>query len=680
MIIYVDVHCGFEPSTLVDGNPMQEQPQTADDRLESLEERIRELESTVEHTPQSGTTRRRTLAGLAGGLGLVAAASQPGGATQSPRNDAEGRSEPDSANGERARRPVGTERVTDLVQITPTFVSSYSDVGAAINDAISTHGGGPAYARIDVEGEYDVSTTIDPELGEYIALDLQGAKLTAVDGLDANVIGKQTATSAIRNWIVRGGVIDGNGGNQNTLGTAVRFNDDGENYDNENIRVVDVDTRNCRNSGITVSGRNALIAFCRTLGWSAHGQLVTGENSRIVGGVAGESVDRGIRDWHIPFTILEGRNQAIVGCHAYDLADKPSVRTFTPEASIDGIIANCTAKNVGGSAHEGGKLVQIGRECERILLHNLTATGVSGYTTKTGVSPFPRNVTISNVRADAQLRIDDLSDVVVRNCVVPSIYALATNTDVENVSITGCDAAIRVGQSGGTYAVENATVADNHVADGNIKTNGVLSSWSGLVVRDNVVQKSSTDGRGISVTLPDGGVCSGNTVRYPGGGSNAVRGIQVSLQGTGQVCNNTVYESPGPGVYVSGGARPAIADNTVIRANQQGGTSGQYGAALVLDGVSDGDVHDNRFVGSTHANDVYETSECAGCVFTGNDVRNNTLTTNSGDVYPGVNRGFSGLSSPPSAPWDGAVYLDDGSNTASGNPALRLYDGSWNDL
>lgn len=38
-------------------------------------------------------------------------------------------------------------------------------------------------------------------------------------------------------------------------------------------------------------------------------------------------------------------------------------------------------------------------------------------------------------------------------------------------------------------------------------------------------------------------------------------------------------------------------------------------------------------------------------------------------------------SSPPSSPSNGDVYVDDGTNTSSGNPAFRLYDGgAWTEL
>lgn len=65
--------------------------------------------------------------------------------------------------------------------------------------------------------------------------------------------------------------------------------------------------------------------------------------------------------------------------------------------------------------------------------------------------------------------------------------------------------------------------------------------------------------------------------------------------------------------------------------------------------------------------------------------RNETVTFDGEDVHAGT-VGANALDMPaqqtvPASPTQGMVYLDDGTNTGSGAPAFRYFDGTnWNDL
>lgn len=588
---------------------------------------------------------------------------------------------------------INTESVSlgQSVRLSRGKVDQFSDVGAAINHYIQEFGGGGRFGYIEVVGNYTLETQIDPRLADWIHLDCTGAKLTAADSLDGNMLGRNESDADIKHWRVAGGVWDCAGSTRSGIpGTAIRFYPDSS-HTVEDVKVVDATALNTRNSGIVVVGTDCRIDSCVSKGFGAHGMIIGGDDSSIVNSVARDGVDYGIRDWIIGMTTLHGDDLVISNCRVDGLPDtsnKVNPQGYTLEDGQNQQLVDSVATDIGGTNNGYGKGVLLvggsnGLSCR---LENVTIGPVGNYAVSDGTPsnrPQPDGVAIDGLEAANQVRAEDWNNVDIVDVDCPFVRVLASRYNIENIRVRDCNARVELSQSNddgnGPCDLTNVSIKEcDIVTDGvAIRTTGSQSSWSAIAIEDNEIRLTGTSSRGISVTLPGGCSISGNRVEYPGGGSSDVRGIQADSGGYLEVCNNTVVKTPGPGIYIGSATGGRVSENTISEANQQGGGSTQYGAALVLTTCSDVRATDNDFVGTSQVSEIYENSDCAGTILEGNDIRTNGWSLNSGDAYPANNPGHSGLGTPPSSPWVGARYQDDGTNTGSVPLVARWDGGQW---
>lgn len=175
--------------------------------------------------------------------------------------------------------------------------------------------------------------------------------------------------------------------------------------------------------------------------------------------------------------------------------------------------------------------------------------------------------------------------------------------------------------------------------------------------------------------------------------SNDSNGLRV---GTGASCGNWdvqgswFYNNGWSGIHaLDGGSNVLINGTTVINNGTGTNTSDDDGIKFSANsnGYSNVCVTNCRVTdegGNQQYGIVYSGTTASGFVIEGNNVTGNAdinIGWTTGVPIVRNNEGFGAMSSPPTEPNTGSVYLDDGTNTGDSTPAYRYYDGTvWHDL
>jgi len=161
--------------------------------------------------------------------------------------------------------------------------------------------------------------------------------------------------------------------------------------------------------------------------------------------------------------------------------------------------------------------------------------------------------------------------------------------------------------------------------------------------------------------------------------------IRLSGGSDHEIIDNHLEDAPEDGKNIHIGETDTSVDNCLVLGN----TMTENNHNIYLQNAQNTLIGYNRIGGIGRS--IFITSACSGTVILPNNIEETTggiydAGTNTIKLY---NKKFGALtsyvfellSSPPTSPAVGEVYLDDGTNTADGNPHLRMWDGStWVDL
>lgn len=292
------------------------------------------------------------------------------------------------------------------------------------------------------------------------------------------------------------------------------------------------------------------------------------------------------------------------------------------------------------------------------------------------------------------------------------------------ISLVNCDEStvdgLRVTEAGQAIRLESCTesvVRECHVSGTDHNTIW-FEGCTGCVAEDNILQNPGSDG----VDLHDGCedcTADGNTVIGTGGDasgyainlhdsidSTAVnnrvfdfnRGVQVWSGSEGAtIRNNTFVRLDQHGVFMNGATTVDISQNYFedINSPASSGTWNVIGVWNDGTGCDDVTVKGNTVAArGTGGNPdyfvrIYGSATNTDTTVRHNEVRGVSFVTgtpvsreSSSNTIQLNNEGIDDATSQePQSPYEGMEYLDDGTNTSSGNVARRYYDGSsWVDF
>jgi hypothetical protein len=588
-----------------------------------------------------------------------------------------------NVNPEISAEAVSTEQINTSFKITPSNIDA-ADVGAEINNIVADNAGGPEYTRIDVQGEHTVNNPIDPSKGDYVILNLYGAKLTMADGLESRIIGGKTYSSTITAWKVLGGRLDVNRANQSAGGSAITFGRDSAPTLHDQILVRDVEVLNARNNGIILEASNSRIESCETNDCGTHGQVIFyGSNNLIIGGVDKNAHGGGGGTFYNSYDIESSTDTAVVDCVAKNLPDiAGNSNAFSSGGGEGHSFVNCRVRNAGGSTYQNAVGFHGNGSINCTIIGGL-ARNVSG---KAYFKSGSTGTTIVGLDArNDEIEVKNESDVELRGVRAGAITIITNGrSECRGVSLQGCQANGQLRFKRNTNRGEN-DIIDEVVIDGGRFSlirlpDGVANGWVDFKFSDLLVkaqrQKTVID---FEYGVPDYLTMEGLTVVGQGGSDNH-RGIRIRGDAEKIIIRDFIIRNVArEGIETTATATHGLLISDGLIKNYNTDDVGEKFGSGIQWRDSDGRIENVEFIGASSRNPNINTGgervEIVGC-----DVSDGGVSLGDGSELVGENRGLAGVSFEPTNPYVGASYIDDGTNTASGNLARRIYDGtSWVD-